>query len=98
MESAATTTSRAGLTATGRSAKATDGLAKSAGTTTSKGASTATEPGVVHLALGVSVQKHISLMIEAVNQPTKQFNVQSAYYGSAVHRCVFCYSRERLAC
>jgi hypothetical protein len=77
---------------------ATNGLAKSAGTTTSKGASTATEPGVVHLALGVSVQKHISLMIEAVNQPTKQFNVQSAYYGSAVHRCVFCYSRERLAC
>ena len=36
-ESAATTISRAGLTATGRSAKATDGLAKSAGTTTSKG-------------------------------------------------------------
>ena len=70
VESAATTTSRAGLIAIGRSAKATDGLAKSAGTTTTKGASSATETSVVHLAPGVSVHMHIGLVIEAVLQPS----------------------------
>jgi hypothetical protein len=64
------TTSRAGLIAIGRSAKATDGLAKSAGTTTTKGASSATETSVVHLAPGVSVHMHIGLVTEAVLQPS----------------------------
>jgi hypothetical protein len=68
--SATTTTSRAGHSATGRSARATAGLARNVGITTTNGESSATETSVVRLGLGVSVRKHIGWMVdEDVQRP-----------------------------